>query len=303
MKTMLAILGQATAPTTQQAPHDGQPFSHFMIIIVAMGVFVLAAVVLWTFARPEAISLKGTPARENRVNVLHLLLVLVPWFVLMLYGVDAVAEAVLKVDLKAMSKADPGNPLLLKMIAVKSLIVPLWMIGASLWVGKTAFRHGLERGMGLSARHWICDGMRGIVGFMAVLPVCLALLLLTGWLLSRWPELSKEHVLLVAVKELSAGWKVGAFVAAAALAPVAEELFFRGVLQSFFRGCLGSPWVAILLTSFFFSSLHAQASSLPSLFVLSVVLGFLYERSGRLLAPMLVHALFNAVNMISVLSG
>jgi membrane protease YdiL (CAAX protease family) len=49
-----------------------------------------------------------------------------------------------------------------------------------------------------------------------------------------------------------------------------------------------------------FSILH-EPWSVPLIFVLSLMLGYLYERTGTLWAPIAVHFVFNAVNVLFVL--
>jgi hypothetical protein len=77
--------------------------------------------------------------------------------------------------------------------------------------------------------------------------------------------------------------------------PIWEEVVFRGLLQSALRGRIGGPWPAIAVSAGLFTMVHNQPQALPALAVLAVVLGYNYERTGRLLAPMLTHALFNAI--------
>jgi membrane protease YdiL (CAAX protease family) len=40
--------------------------------------------------------------------------------------------------------------------------------------------------------------------------------------------------------------------------------------------------------------------ALPALVILGIVLGYNYERSGRLWAPIMIHALFNALSIVTV---
>lgn len=90
------------------------------------------------------------------------------------------------------------------------------------------------------------------------------------------------------------------------LAPLVEETLFRGFLQTYIRQHLGSRQ-AILITSVCFSLFHYSAgqglgnvSIIPSLFILALFLGFLYEKQGSILASMLLHASFNAVSVINL---
>lgn len=90
------------------------------------------------------------------------------------------------------------------------------------------------------------------------------------------------------------------------LAPLIEETLFRGFLQTYIRQHLG-PRQAIFITSASFSLFHYAAgqglgniSIIPSLFILSLFLGFLYEKRGSLFAPMVLHASFNTVSVINL---
>lgn len=97
-----------------------------------------------------------------------------------------------------------------------------------------------------------------------------------------------------------------AVVSIVILAPLVEETLFRGFLQSYVRQHLGSKQ-AIVITSVCFSLFHyaqgqgfANISIIVSLFVLALFLGFLYEKRGSLLAPMILHATFNAISVINL---
>ena len=84
---------------------------------------------------------------------------------------------------------------------------------------------------------------------------------------------------------------------AVVLAPVAEEFIFRGVLFPFLKqlGMLRTAWIGLNL---FFAFIHGDAAIFLPLFALSVALTWLYEKTDNLLAPMLAHALFNAINLV-----
>ncbi len=90
------------------------------------------------------------------------------------------------------------------------------------------------------------------------------------------------------------------------LAPLVEELLFRGFLQSFIRKHLG-PHQAILITSLCFSFFHFSPeqglSNIPivgSLFSLALFLGYLYERQQSLFASIALHALFNGISVLNL---
>jgi len=103
-----------------------------------------------------------------------------------------------------------------------------------------------------------------------------------------------------AVKLLTSArsWPARLYLAAFAviLAPLAEEFLFRGLLYPFIKQ-LGWPRLALCGVSFLFALIHFDAATFIPLFVLALVLTWLYEKTDNLLAPITVHALFNAANL------
>ena len=91
--------------------------------------------------------------------------------------------------------------------------------------------------------------------------------------------------------------------AAVVVAPLQEEMLFRGLLQTTIRSYIGRPWIAIAVTSAAFAMVHADNAHWPALFVLATGLGYGYEKSGSLFQPIFMHAMFNGVAIASALSG
>lgn len=90
------------------------------------------------------------------------------------------------------------------------------------------------------------------------------------------------------------GARVVLWVGAGLLAPLAEELFFRGLVQNYLITIVGSRWRAVLATSCVFALVHVpQPETVPALFLFGIVLGVAYLRSGALIVPVAIHALFN----------
>ncbi len=86
---------------------------------------------------------------------------------------------------------------------------------------------------------------------------------------------------------------------AAVLAPIAEEMFFRGILQTRFFNALHSRRGAVIATALCFAIMHGdQPAAVLPIAVLGIILGVLYEMTGSLLAPILVHTLFNTKSLL-----
>jgi membrane protease YdiL (CAAX protease family) len=81
-------------------------------------------------------------------------------------------------------------------------------------------------------------------------------------------------------------------------APVAEELFFRGLIHRWFRARFGF-WPGVLISSAIFAAGHADSAGVvASSFVLGLVLAAVYDRSRSLWLSIAVHAVNNSLAVI-----
>ncbi len=78
--------------------------------------------------------------------------------------------------------------------------------------------------------------------------------------------------------------------------PLAEELFFRGLLFRWLRQFL-KPWPAILISSAIFGALHGELSIAGATFFIGIILAWLYEKSGSLWTSVTVHVINNAIKL------
>ncbi|MDR1173450.1 MAG: CPBP family intramembrane metalloprotease [Puniceicoccales bacterium] len=85
-----------------------------------------------------------------------------------------------------------------------------------------------------------------------------------------------------------------------AIAPILEEIIFRGFIYRMLKG-RGSKFIAAGFTSFIFAVVHWNLLAFVGLFTLSICLIKIYEHSADLREPILVHALFNAITVTGLL--
>jgi hypothetical protein len=103
---------------------------------------------------------------------------------------------------------------------------------------------------------------------------------------------------------VSASWLSRALLGLVAigLAPVAEEVLFRGILYPAVKQA-GFRRLAFWGTSVLFAIIHGNLATLLPLFVLSLALTLLYEMTDNLLAPIVAHAIFNGMNFLRLFLG
>jgi membrane protease YdiL (CAAX protease family) len=87
---------------------------------------------------------------------------------------------------------------------------------------------------------------------------------------------------------------------AVVVAPAAEEVLFRGLLYPYLKQRT-RPWVAVLWSSVLFGAIHMNLVTFLPLTLLAVLLVWLYEATGNLLAPVIAHAVFNLANLLLLL--
>lgn len=90
---------------------------------------------------------------------------------------------------------------------------------------------------------------------------------------------------------------LGAVVAA----PIVEELFFRAFLQPVLQQWFG-PWRGLLLCALFFAIVHRHLYVIIPLFALGVALGYVYNRTRSLVAPIVLHMMCNTLAVLTLLS-
>ncbi len=94
-------------------------------------------------------------------------------------------------------------------------------------------------------------------------------------------------------------------ISIAVIAPVVEEVVFRGFVYGGLRHRLGVP-AALVISSAVFALAHSLSVGgsilllAPSLFIAGLVLAWVYERTKSLVPGMLLHATFNLIAVLAI---
>jgi len=219
------------------------------------------------------------------------------------------------------------------------LIAGTAAIVAIIRIAKVHFVGGL-RGFGLDGRTLAGHSQHAMACLVAIWPVVMAAILLVTWvgkiLHGQDFELEPHEELKVISSNPQISLRILVIVVAVLVAPVLEEMLFRGLLQSAIRSYLerwceqpasgqdtAGPttqqdppparepvkkrpqrvWLSVIASSALFAVVHPNLGHWPALFALSMCLGYAYEKSGSLLQPIAIHSVFNAVMVAGVLVG
>lgn len=191
------------------------------------------------------------------------------------------------------------------------------------------FKQGL-RGFGLTFRQLGKTFLLAVLYSVAIFGLMFIALAVTLYISDAfgYPDIQKHSFLELLEKRPPLTSMVILIVSPALVAPLMEELLFRGLLQTFFIGLFirhrlptfGSEpddmmgvsmaptipgqcrWAGIFFTAVLFAVFHGNWQHWPALFVLGIGLGYAFERHGNLLLPIMVHSLFNVFSLTMTIS-
>jgi membrane protease YdiL (CAAX protease family) len=273
------------------------------LVLVAGGVIILAA---WLYKTSFGVkALADAPVRRIDMPIQ---LVVIPFFlwILSYWVLDAVKRSAFP-DLADWQDAFADN-----LVMCLSSAPP---IAAVLFI---AFLHYARRlkGLGLNPKTIVKDLPAACLNLVVILPAVSAaanLTMLAAQFFAgpgfEWPK-HEELKLLLEYPQHSL--RVLVVIATILIVPVMEEVLFRGLVQTVIRSYLAgllapakrsaAGWLSIIFASLVFIVFHVDKLHWPALFVLSLCLGYSYEKSGSLFRPIFIHSLFNALNVFAALS-
>ena len=182
----------------------------------------------------------------------------------------------------------------------------LVLLGGGLWIGYglgsalVAQNYGAgpaaEFGTSLRRLDLPIGVALGVVTQVALLPL---LYIVVGRFVSDDPGESARELIESADGPLDVALLLLAVVV---MAPLVEELFFRGLLLRSLDSWVGSV-PAVVISSALFAMVHGQLILLPGLFLFAVIAAVVTLRTGRLGIAWMMHAAFNLATVALVSFG
>jgi membrane protease YdiL (CAAX protease family) len=208
--------------------------------------------------------------------------------------------------------------------------------------GDAMIRPHVGQQLGFDRRRFPPGVLFGVCGLLMAMPLVYGTMVASEWVYHavRYAHPSEHDLLRVMGETANPTLKYVIVAAAVLVAPLWEELLFRGHIQTVIRELLirisepppkttpptvgmtpiadpqgpgagvvayASPnaeaddrphsiasWIAIVITSAMFAGVHTPWQ-MPAIFVLSLCLGFAYERTNNLWVSITMHATFNSL--------
>ncbi len=135
----------------------------------------------------------------------------------------------------------------------------------------------------LRTRPWMVLSWSCIAALGALIP--------SAWIQEQIPELPNivENEFDLILKDR---W---GYVAIGLLAPLSEEIVFRGaILKNLLSSTRLSAWGAIAISAFLFALIHMNPAQMPHAFIIGLLLGWMYWRTGSILPGMAYHWINNS---------
>ncbi|GAB4526857.1 MAG: hypothetical protein Kow0063_01530 [Anaerolineae bacterium] len=199
------------------------------------------------------------------------------WLGLLIFGI--LLAIIIPLALVAQSRLWKLDLGLIVSLGELLLLVPVWLLAVR------KYRVG-----------WGTLGLRSFKGEMLVLGCGLMLLSLAfnfvyALLLGLFGQRIQPDLVPV-FEQLSSPWFL--LIGGAIVAPIVEEIFFRGFV---FAGlCPRYGWQrAALISSALFALIHFVPTSVIPIFILGCIFAYLYHRSGSIWPAVLMHAATNAL--------
>lgn len=187
------------------------------------------------------------------------------------------------------------DPKLSALPTIRALVIANLLLILLFWL---YVRKG-DRATQLGLNHWGKDDAQKTLRISAILIVA-ALAFNIAWTLLIAPKLEMQKALrdiLAAIPQTSLNVSTILF-ATVILAPIAEELIFRGMLQKSLSRRL-PIWASIGIAAAVFSAMHGDINSAPALMVIGAIFGLLYHLTGSLRVTIVAHLANNLFAMLA----
>lgn len=184
------------------------------------------------------------------------------------------------------------------------IIYPVQFLPAMIYAGyKSRNNAVLAEGYALDSRNFGKMGLWGAIGItvLASLATMMVADLPNWWqmtLTRKSPHMSKFYELIMeAMKTMTGGPLWSSFLVVAIFAPIFEEWLCRGMILRGLMTKMKPVW-AIVISALFFAAIHGNPWQALNAFIIGLVMGYVYYRTGSLLLTMLIHFVNNGSAVI-----
>lgn len=184
----------------------------------------------------------------------------------------------LVVGVQAVWQYATGNGTSATMLITASAVYSVLLLALFLWRGWTVL-----------SPTWFRTANKGIFFWAAIAAV--GTLLPFTWLQELLPELDSD----TAETYRNIAHAPLGYLTLCLFAPFVEEVVFRGAILRALLNTKLHPWAAISVSAVLFAVVHGNVAQMPHAFIIALLLGWMYRRTGSILPGVAFHWVNNTV--------
>ncbi len=149
--------------------------------------------------------------------------------------------------------------------------------------------------LGIAFKNFYKNVLSGIAAYIFIMPILILVLIVSMLFLNAIgykPPLQPVFDMFLEEKRSNVILFLTIFVSI--LGPIIEEIFFRGFVYNAIKKRFG-VLLGVLLSGALFSMLHTNIVGFLPIMILGVLMAFLYEITGSLIASVSIHILHNSI--------
>ena len=260
------------------------------LAVFCVGTMALGLVISWWLRRratPVSFSMPGrVQARPYDLIDLGIAAILISYLLLPL--IAATTQGTVSKDSIALSNST---------IIINAILIATFslLLGICVFVFASVLRGRQPVALfGLSRLAPVMILLWAAAAVLAAYPLMIGAVFLQELLFGPGEQLQK--VVKTLLESDNTALKVVLGLSAILVAPLVEEIIFRGYLYAVIKRYTGCFFAAIT-TSLLFAVVHGNLPGIMPLFTLALILTLAYELTGCLWVPILAHALFNLIQV------
>jgi membrane protease YdiL (CAAX protease family) len=202
---------------------------------------------------------------------------------------------------KIVSVLNPGNQVDITNVtnisfSVLYSIQVLLMVG-TVWFFAIYWRRSTHRDLGLTYYSFIKTMWYSFLALLVILGINFVYVFIVTNFLKIAPPENKIAELLIN-KSVSS---IILLVVVSLIAPICEEIFFRGFIFQAFKKKWG-VFAGLFISSFLFSAAHLELYNFMPLFAIGWVLAYIFQKTKSLFPVIFLHAVYNLLMILLLLS-
>ncbi|MFQ5964362.1 MAG: lysostaphin resistance A-like protein [Candidatus Scalinduaceae bacterium] len=234
---------------------------------------------------------------NTRWNLIDIFKVFLFYFFMMLVGIPVLLWIIKQIFGMDLVKVFGQNIVILSLSLIVNILTCLYVF----YIIRISYNLPIAS-LGFTTSNWKRDTKLGLKRYFIVLPVIVLAGFVVDFISRIFGTLPKQQEIINKIlEEDSLAVLIFMILFGILAAPIIEEMLFRGFLQSAVKTTYGKL-SAIFVSGFLFALVHLNAHVFLQIFILGLLLAYLFEKTGSLIAPITVHIFHNSATIAFLIS-